>query len=859
MVDIWKILDIAPTEDEKAIRVAYAQKLKTIHAGDDPEAFQLLRKAYEAALAKDYSEVRSRVTKKKERSKATASPSTPTFKLRKEPEQKREVPVLLQQVKAMVTEFFADPNVFYKWVNEKVFSRLDLSGAFQEAILAEWVSQEEIDKVLFLYAYQHFNWGTLALKTGHPFIPSICEIVLGHEMSTATEYLDQNGLEERHPLRLCALVNDADRAEQCDDSELNDCDAQGNTPLHLACEVCAEEMVKHLIKRGADLEKINSQGLTPLIIAVLKGSEEICDLLCKAGADINFITENGFSVLNFAAAHSSVGIVDVLCRSENLKVDSKALAAAVQQNNLEMVKKLVQLGCDLDDERGKQFATPLAIAVRYHFDDIAEFLIEHGADVNAGGVLSLAAVRGSYKIAKKLIESGATINKCWDQSSLHYALEYGHFSIADLLFHSLNLTSKDAVQRDNADDISTYIRGAVEAGTMGYPSLWDEKFLRYGMGSVMTIAHDAFYYSPMIKFVHKRDIPGLKYTLKAKPDQINKADKTYGVTPLYLACQEGYLDCVELLLASGADLNQINTNNCLGPLHIAIMNHHNAIVQILLDHGADINLTTPPTQYSPLLVAVHAQNAFAYKALLDLDAKDPPSGFCHSALMAACYRGSMDMVKALVERGSDIKQCVNDRYRSLVYIAARYGHVDVLNYLLEQGLHPDWIQEEAVSLNYDSFKHRNIPFTALSAAVVNVDVQSVRLLLGAGADPNRFSPNGKPPLHFAYTHPEMVDLDDRLMKLEEIIKLLIAHGGDINIQAEDGDTFLMKMVREECLLNVIQLIEIGADLAIPDSKGFTPYQIALKSKNGHIIQALQKAGAELIDIKASLAKQQLHV
>ena len=47
---IWDQLGIAQTKDQKAIKAAYRQKLKTVHPEEDPEGFQRLRTAYEQAL-----------------------------------------------------------------------------------------------------------------------------------------------------------------------------------------------------------------------------------------------------------------------------------------------------------------------------------------------------------------------------------------------------------------------------------------------------------------------------------------------------------------------------------------------------------------------------------------------------------------------------------------------------------------------------------------------------------------------------------------------------------------------------------------------------------------------------------------
>jgi hypothetical protein len=50
-MDIWQELGMAPSGERAAIRRAYAERLKRVHPEDDPEGFQRLRRAYEAALA----------------------------------------------------------------------------------------------------------------------------------------------------------------------------------------------------------------------------------------------------------------------------------------------------------------------------------------------------------------------------------------------------------------------------------------------------------------------------------------------------------------------------------------------------------------------------------------------------------------------------------------------------------------------------------------------------------------------------------------------------------------------------------------------------------------------------------------
>lgn len=51
MSNHWKILGLEPTSDQRAIKLAYAENIKTVHPEEDPEGFKALQEAYRAALA----------------------------------------------------------------------------------------------------------------------------------------------------------------------------------------------------------------------------------------------------------------------------------------------------------------------------------------------------------------------------------------------------------------------------------------------------------------------------------------------------------------------------------------------------------------------------------------------------------------------------------------------------------------------------------------------------------------------------------------------------------------------------------------------------------------------------------------
>ena len=63
----------------------------------------------------------------------------------------------------------------------------------------------------------------------------------------------------------------------------------GDTLLHLAARNNQVEIIKLLIKKGADITETNLYGFTPLMDAAVRNHHETVDRLIKNGADVNAI------------------------------------------------------------------------------------------------------------------------------------------------------------------------------------------------------------------------------------------------------------------------------------------------------------------------------------------------------------------------------------------------------------------------------------------------------------------------------------------------------------------------------------------------------------------------------------------
>ncbi len=204
-----------------------------------------------------------------------------------------------------------------------------------------------------------------------------------------------------------------------------------------------------------------------------------------------------------------------------------------------------------------------------------------------------------------------------------------------------------------------------------------------------------------------QQITGLLLHAGADPDAANE----YGVTPLYLACNNRNAAIVESLLKGGANPNAALWSG-VTPLMIAAKTGVNDVVSVMLDNGADVNTREPRRGQSALMWAIafkhpdtarllieHGADVNATTRMLDENFKPvvlegykanvlgtPQGGF--TPLMFAARAGDMATVKLLVANKADINAMSVEEGTALV-IAAAGGSEETALFLLEQGADPN--------------------------------------------------------------------------------------------------------------------------------------------------------------------------
>jgi ankyrin repeat protein len=305
--------------------------------------------------------------------------------------------------------------------------------------------------------------------------------------------------------------------------------------------------------------------------------------------------------------------------------------------------------------------------------------------------------------------------------------------------------------------------------------------------------------------------------LLARGADVNKP-RSDGCNALMLAVRKDRVDIVKLLLrAPSAPPGFIDTqaDNGITALIGASINGATAAVEALIVAGANVHLSMHSDR-----TALHlAGNADVARLLWDAGARDTLDNDGANTLRSACARNKPDVVEFLLQRGLDVN-ALHLNKTPLMH-TAMVGHLDVLRVLLAADP-PAEVDRQSPDGN-----------TALLLAVLEENLEVVKLLLAHGANIDVTMLDGTTALMVAAA-------TNHLEVLEEL--LLARPPTLLDARAQDGRTALYFAVRSNFPRIVDALLAAGADPNIANNQVLTPLMVA---RDADMAQRLLDGGADV--------------
>lgn len=201
------------------------------------------------------------------------------------------------------------------------------------------------------------------------------------------KFCDENDLE----YKTFTWTSDDEKEEECENSANS---KTKNPQFEEFIDAIADKKktkVRRMIKNGFNVNTANENGRTPLMMAVQVGNIDMLKMLIKAGANLEQTAKESETPFLYACrATGDVKVIEYLIKqgvntkARNVFGHNALFMAAEYNKSWKVVEYLINTKLyDINDQNCNYKYTPLMAAVRCNTIDVVNVLIEHGANLYA--------------------------------------------------------------------------------------------------------------------------------------------------------------------------------------------------------------------------------------------------------------------------------------------------------------------------------------------------------------------------------------------------------------------------------------------------------------------------------------------
>lgn len=503
------------------------------------------------------------------------------------------------------------------------------------------------------------------------------------------------------------------------------------------------------------------------------------------------------------------------------EVDAAVLMVAAYLGRPDHMVQLLGRGIGISCDPGDKWVYPPVMAAALAGNmDVVKFLQRNGVDLNSRAVgngcspLHFAAVTGQAKIINYLLEQGLDpdVRNNDGDTPLQLAAGCGH---AQAVRRLLSSGQVDVNRRDRWDcaplawaaargyeEVVVELLGCEKVNIHGIHHLGHQR------GTVTEIAaraghervfHLLFAYVPRLSIsLFGAALSGnrtsiVKTLVEAGSDIMDQYENHKQCSALLEPARNANDELLAYMLSQGfGSINQ--DNGGYTALHYAAMSGSTSTVKLLLDHPAtDININIDPDSVStPLHCAIASGGPTLEILHLMLDSpglqRDAVNTHGQTIFLHAVSSGAIHLVKALLSRADIDIHAVDNEGNTPLMTAARWGHLDVLNILL---------QVPGTKLEQRNGRVRTALFLAVMYGQVHIVQRFLERDMGVTVEClresilDKFLPGADEMRHVLAQDPSLqnaeleIDLDT-LRKLKQALELVVAHVQMLTQSANDS-------------------------------------------------------------------------